>query len=310
MVFRKIILCLALTTLFLTGCEKADMDMAETMPPRDLVKEYYMLQKENLLELGVINLRGQDIEKSIELLEVYTTRYPNQAIGQFYLGKAYYKNMRYEDSIKKFKRAYNLDSSVVQSLLYLGKAYKRTGENQKALKVLYKYISSEFSDVNRARDEINKMAEPVMGKHVIGRVFVSDDVLHEKNIALSMKSCFPAQTPEIYASIELLETPAMPEQEGFSDCEKLKSIEGSVISENRNSNAFPICNKTEIRARWNYFLSEEEKVEVNSISFKAEGAKNTLLSFKKPFTGWKEGEYELEIFVNNEKNVSLIFYIF
>jgi|GEM_PF-1877903 len=281
--FVKILFLLVCIPLSLTGCDQDNSsgDVVKIGPGstgHEMVKDYYSMDQDNLLNLGKINLQAGEVDDAIQILEKFTQYYPNNPVGQFYLGKAYYKKGEYKDSIRKFKKAFIFDKTSPEPLLHLGMAYKQTGEQDKAINAVYEYLLRE-TDITvsaRVEDKVNTFAEPVVGKNIIGRVFVSDDVIKEENIALNPKIFFRADTPEIFASVEII---------------------GSA-------------NDTPIRIKWYYFASEEEKIEVNSSAFKAGGTQNVLIALKKPSTDWPAGKYKLEILVENEKNAGLIFYIF
>ncbi len=281
---QKIILFLIIISLpvLICGCDKTDSsgDIVKIMPPvgHEVVKDFHSINREDLLNLAVINLRAGKTRESIELLEKFTTYYPGNSVGHLHLGRAYYADQRYEDAIGRFKRAYVLDRYSPEALFYLGKAYDRAGNTNKAVKTLYKYILAEPDALSRqkAADEINLYTDPIGGKGIIGRVSVTDEVIKENNLALSSKACFNREIPEIFASVEIVGAPS----------------------------------NTDIIAMWLYFVSEGKKMKVNSASFSLTGSKNALISLKKPSQNWPAGKYSLEIFVDKEKNTSLIFYMF
>lgn len=281
---RKIKLFLIIITLpaLISGCDKSNSseDIIKIVSPdgHDIVKNIHSAKQEDLLNLGAINMRAGKLQESIQSLEKFTTYYPHNPVGQLYLGRAYYADQRYDQAIKRFKRAYVLDKSSPDPLLYLGKAYDKAGNTAKAIKSIYKYILEEQDQLSKqkAADQINLYAKPITGKGIIGRVSVTDRVIKENNLALTSKACFSRKIPEVFASVEVIEAPY----------------------------------DTEIEARWLYVVSEEKKMEVNSASFSLTGSKNALVTLKKPSQDWPVGEYNLEILVNNEKNTSLTFYVF
>ena len=280
-VFIKPFIFLICLPLLISGCTSGSDDIikiSSSTTGQEFTKTHPSFKGENILNLGIINLRAGNVRESVKLLEEFANYHPNNPVGQFYLGKAYYKDMRYEDSIVKFKQAFILDKETPEPLLYLGRAYKKLGNRKKAVKTLYKYllIESDTSIAEKIREEINSMSEPVIGSGIIGRIFVTNEVNREKGIALGTKVIFRANIPEIYASLEIINAPY----------------------------------NTEIETKWYYIISDEEKMEVNKTSFNAEGSKNALVSLKKPSSQWPLGEYKLEIYVDKEKNASVNFYIF
>ncbi len=278
----KLFFLLICLCLFISGCNKdgESSDITKIVSPTDheVVKSYHSSRGEDLLNLAIINLRAGEIQKSIALLEKFTAYYPSNPVGQFYFGKAYYKNRMYEDSIKKFKKAFILDPASPEPLLYLGRAYEKTGNRKKAIKTLYEYLlrESDAYAIQKTGKEINSLAQPVVGKNIIGRISVTDEIIREKSLALSSKILFKRDTPEIFTSLEVIEA----------------------------------AYDTKIDVKWYYLVSNDKKMKVNSSSFKVEGSKNALVSIKNPSSDWPAGKYKLEIFVDNEKNTSLNFYIF
>lgn len=266
--------------IIISGCNKNSDNIQKitALPAHEAVDDFHSYREEDLINLGEINLRAGNFQKAIRILEKVTAYYPDNPIGQFYLGKAYYKNKRYEDSIGKFKYAFVLDKSYPEPLFYLGKAYEKTGKREKAIKALYKYLLIESNPYNqeKAREDLNYLSIPVVGKDVIGRIFVTDEIIREKKLAMNSKVCFRANVPEIFASIEVIGAP----------------------------------NNTNVEANWYYLASENKKMEVNSTKFTVNDSKSVLASLKKPSYDWPPGKYILEILVNKEKNASLNFYIF
>ncbi len=152
---------------------------------------------------------------------------------------------------------------------HLGRAYYA---NNEISKFLYHTKQAFLLDNTLVRE----LSGPVIGKNVIGRVFVTDRVEKEKNIALTPMVWFDKNIPFIYASLEIINAPP----------------------------------DTEIEAELVYELSKNERLDVNSVLFKTTGSENTAISVKKPSSGWPAGKYRLNIFVNGAKNIDLTFYIF
>ncbi|OGI00175.1 MAG: hypothetical protein A2Y25_00310 [Candidatus Melainabacteria bacterium GWF2_37_15] len=151
---------------------------------------------------------------------------------------------------------------------YLGKAYFENNELNKSLH----HTKQALYD----KTLTNELAGPIIGKGVLGRVFVTNEVIEEKNLALKPKACFDKNTPVIYASLEIINAPS----------------------------------DSEIEAEWVYELPKNEQVKVNSSLFKANGSKNALVSVKKPTSEWPAGKYRLNVYINGEKNTDLTFYVF
>ncbi|HSA06818.1 MAG TPA: tetratricopeptide repeat protein [Candidatus Gastranaerophilales bacterium] len=282
MKFIKQLLILVCLPLIMSGCDQKNSseDIIKIAAPveHEIIEKHSSLDQETLLNQGIINLKADNVEKAIEILENYTTYYPHNSVGQFYLGKAYLNNMRYEDAIKTFRKTLMLDESETQAFLYIGQAYEKMGQRKSAIKYLYKYLIAESGslDTKKISGEINDLAEPVIGKDIIGRVFVTNEVIKEKNLALKPMTCFESAVPEIYGSLEIIDAPA----------------------------------NTEIEVKWRFLLKNDKKMEINSHFFTVQGTKNALALIKKPVPNWIPGEYELEILVDGEKNTNLNFYIF
>lgn len=153
--------------------------------------------------------------------------------------------------------------------LYLSKAYEQTDEFKKSVH----HMKRAFMLDNTLSEEL---AGPVLGKGVVGRVFATNRVNEEKNLALKPKAWFDKDTKIIYASLEIINAPV----------------------------------NTEIETEWAYELAKNEQVKINSTRFKAEGSKNTLVSLEKPTSGWPIGKYRLNVIVNGYYNTDLIFYVF
>ncbi len=267
-------------SLFLNGCdEDKAADMVKITPPTDheVIQGFHSMKGDDMLNLAVINMRAGEIKKAILMLEKFIIRYPNNPVGLFYLGQAYYKKGLYKEAINNLKRAYALDTTMTKPLYYLSKSYEKIGDRKKALKALYKYLLTETHSyrINLIIKEANSYAEPVIGRGIIGRVSVTDEVIPEKKLALCPKFFIRADALEIFASLEIIEAP----------------------------------HNTGISAKWYHINSENKKKEVNSSTFSVKGSKNELIPLKKPSSGWTAGEYRLEILVENEKNLSLYFYI-
>ena len=156
---------------------------------------------------------------------------------------------------------------------YLGRAYFENNELNKSLH----HIKQALYDKILA----NELAGPIIGKGILGRVFVTNEIIEEKNLALKPKACFDKSTPVIYASLEVINAPP----------------------------------KSQLEAEWVYELPKNneqvrEQVKVNSAFFEANGSKNALVSVKKPSSEWPAGKYKLNVYINGEKNTDLTFYIF
>lgn len=283
---KKNLICLfillSLIAILLSGCDKeikyGEIDNISPPVSHEVTKSYFTSKKGEILNRAVIFQRAGELEKSIDLLEKFTTHYPNNPVGQFYLGKAYYKNKMYEDSIKRLKKAYMLDKSSLEALLYLGRAYQETGNRDIAVKFLYKYILRESNTylIQKTTREINSLAKSVNGNDLIGNVTVTDQIIKEKKIALTPKILFNSNTPEIYAVIEIIEAPY----------------------------------NTEIESKWFQIGQNKNKKLIKTYSKKAEGSKNIVFSIKKPSNKWINGEYKLDIIVNEYEKTSIKFYIF
>ncbi len=153
---------------------------------------------------------------------------------------------------------------------YLGRAYYENNEKAKFLH----HTKQAFSiDKELAKE----LAGPAIGNDEIGRVFITAQTegKENENLALRPMVWFDRNIEAVNVSIEII-----------------KAEPG-----------------TEIETELLYELSKEEDLKVKSILFNTEGSKNAVVSIKKPETGWPEGKYRVNIFVNSKRNISQVFYI-
>jgi len=153
---------------------------------------------------------------------------------------------------------------------YLGRAYY---ENNEKDKFLHHTKQAFIIDKDLAKE----LAGPAIGNDEIGRVFVTNESTGEENEILALKPMvwFDRSISAVNVSIEII-----------------KAEPG-----------------TEIDTELLYEISKNEEMKVNSILFNAEGSKNAVVSVKKPESGWPEGRYKVNIFVNGQRNISHNFYI-
>jgi tetratricopeptide (TPR) repeat protein len=278
--FLKLVMGLACLLVFATGCDNKDAeDFIRSAPPVDqqVLSDFHSQKPENIFNEGLINLRAGELQKATLLLEKFTQLYPFNAMGQFYLGQAYYRNNRFEEAITRFKRAYQIDNTNTAALFWTGKALLELDREQEAKNVLLTYILSEpkLQNRNKAAEEINSMADPVAGRYIINSVYLTN-VPEDEYSFPEPKICFPSSTQEIFAVVRTLHAPS----------------------------------KTQIEANLLYVVSKNEKKKVATTAYWAEGSENIVFPFKKPHDGFLPGEYELEIFSDKEKNISITFYVF
>jgi len=142
--------------------------------------------------------------------------------------------------------------------------------------VNYAFKNNDASKNPEIRNELNKIALPIVGNDVIGRISLADRADVIKNSAIGIMQAFSPETPIIFASVEVI------------NAKKPKLI----------------------KIKWNFISTKGKIIPVNSSNFNVSGSKTILLSIKSPFTGWPIGNYEMQVFVNGIKNSSLKFYIF
>lgn len=279
--FLKLVMGLTCLLVFAAGCDDKDAaDFIRSAPPTEqqILSDFHSQKPENIFNEGLINLRAGELQKAILLLEKFTQLYPFNSMGQFYLGQAYYRNNRFEEAITRFKRAYQIDNTNTAALFWTGKAFLELGREQEAKNALLTYILSESNAQNRnkAAKEINSMADPVAGRYIIDSVYITDVSKNDENTFPEPKICFPSSAQEIFAVVKTLHAPS----------------------------------KTQIEANLHYVVSKNEKKKVATTAYWAEGSENIVFPFKKPLDGFLPGEYELEIFSDKEKNISITFYVF
>jgi tetratricopeptide (TPR) repeat protein len=278
--FINIVALIVIFPVILNGCDgnqAEDIEKITTSSEQEVIRDISAYQGENSLNQGVVCYKAGNIPKAIAALEQYVLYHSQNSMGQYYLGKAYFANNMFDKAIVHLGKAVNLDDEISDSYYYLGKSYQSLNNKQKAIENLYKYISLNPNILNKVKieDEINNLSSPVIGIDIIGRIFTTDQVIKDKNIAVDSKSLFLQETDTIYASLEIINP-------------KYNSI---------------------IYAEWSYLSPVSDKVQVNTIQFTVSSSKNAVLSLKKPLTGWPSGQYLLEIYVNRIKNSEIKFYI-
>lgn len=234
----KLILLFITITLLTTGCEK-NSDSGDIVK---IVPENHSLLRE-----------------FSELKPEYAI---NEAVINLRAGKI-------QDAITILEKItmYYPQNPVAQ--FQLGRAYYLNNEFDK---FLHHTKQAFLADRNFAREH----AGPIIGKDIVGRVFVTKEKDEEKKLALKPSAWFDKTIPVIYASVEIINAPK----------------------------------GTEIETELIYELSQAETIKVNSVFFKIEGSKNAVISVKQPDAGWPQGKYRLNVYVNGTKNTDLNFYVF
>jgi tetratricopeptide (TPR) repeat protein len=92
------------------------------------------LHKEGKLDDAVFHLA-----KSVDLDKKFVK-------GYFYLGMAYYMNMKYVQAIHSFKKAYDYDYSVIESLYNIGAIYDLIGNSYKSKIYFKRYLDEKYRD--------------------------------------------------------------------------------------------------------------------------------------------------------------------
>ena len=87
-----------------------------------------------------------ELEKGLQ----YTNELLNQndQVGELYYFRAlyYFKKEKYDDALRLFNQALNLDQQLIKSHFYLGKIYEQTGDKEKSLYHLQLYRKSSKQD--------------------------------------------------------------------------------------------------------------------------------------------------------------------
>ena len=71
-------------------------------------------------------------------------------------GRNAYNRRNYEEAIDAFLRSYNLDTTNVDTIFYLARAYQQSGDEENAT-IYYQKVIDEFPDSSRAREAANRI---------------------------------------------------------------------------------------------------------------------------------------------------------
>jgi tetratricopeptide (TPR) repeat protein len=267
---KKFLIFIFLSVFFLSGCFLRNNT-------KDVIK-ITKVNKTSSLLTGIKLLNSGKTDAAIKFFSEYEEVYSQNPEYHYYIGQAYYKKRLYSKAYTSFKNSLALDSSRYSLYLNIADTYEKANIKNKAAENFANYVfkSSDSSKNIEIRNKLNKLAEPVIGNDVIGRISLADRADIIKNSVIGINQAFSPDTPIIFASIEVI-----------------------------NSKKTDI-----IQIKWDYINDKEESIPVNSSEFNISGSKTVLLSIKSPVEGWPAGKYEIQVLVNNIKNSSLKFYIF
>lgn len=117
--YTRLIVCLLGITILTTGCEQSSTsgDIIKIAPDdHTLMQDYSSFQGDNALNEAVIYLRAGEAEKAIFILEKFTTYYPNNSMGHFHLGRAYYQNNQIDKFLRHTKQAFLMDKELEREI--------------------------------------------------------------------------------------------------------------------------------------------------------------------------------------------------
>lgn len=276
----KKIIVIFISLMLFTGCSIIDKTTSSNNEKKNIEQDNMHYPSDNakrLFKNAIYELNSSNITSAISLFKELSTDYPNWKEAHYNLGVAYSIDYNYPEAIKAWEKAIDIDDKYIDAYYNTALAYKKLNNNKKAVQYLAKYLFLTPDNANSENiiTEIEKIKEAYIGNGIIGRVSFTDEVNAANSIALNDKIFFKIDTSPIYSFVEVIEAPK----------------------------------HTRIEAKWSYIMDGNQKVPVNSIKFLAEGSKNTLISLTKPQTGWIQGEYILEIFVNKELNTTIPFYV-
>ncbi|MDD3012817.1 MAG: tetratricopeptide repeat protein [Candidatus Gastranaerophilales bacterium] len=269
---KKIVINLILIAILFSGCSFSRNNSSKVAQNNNAIPT----DAKFLLDKSIEEIRVGEIDGAIKDLQELTKSYPKLALGYYNLGLAYIKNNQRNEAIIAWEKTTRIDDKYADAYFNLGKAYKSFNK-KKARDNLLKYLLLRPNDpyINNIKDEIFLLNDPAIGKGIIGRVSITDEVDLKNNIALSVKNFFKPNTPFIYSCIELV------------NATKDKNIE----------------------VNWFYIMQNNEKLPVNSTKFSGQGSKNVVISLKKPYIEWPSGKYEAVILVNGVENAAVPFII-
>ena len=276
---KKIFIVILFINLILSGCSaNGRLNNSEKSFNVGNYKAGYMPEEAKiLLNQGIQKIKSGNTKLAIKDFQDLIKLYPEQKEGYYNLGLAYAKENQLKNAVMAWNKVILLDNNYSDAYYNLGLAYKMLNDNNKAVENLTQYILLHPDDpqINEIKKEISQLREPYLGKGIIGRVSITDEIDFEHNIAKSVKNIFNSSTPYVYSCLEIINAP-------------------------KNTN---------IEVRWYFKTVDNQKLPINSSIFHINGSKNVILSIKKPSPEWPIGNYYLEILVDDQPNISVPFNI-
>ncbi|MBD3234427.1 MAG: tetratricopeptide repeat protein, partial [candidate division Zixibacteria bacterium] len=111
---------------------------------------YYFRTPLKLKELYLKTGRVEQVEgllaEAIDRLEYKVEKYPEEKFWWMFLGPLYMENNQTEDAIWAFENALEIDPDERMALSNLLRAYRITGENEKAIKLLERWKEDYRND--------------------------------------------------------------------------------------------------------------------------------------------------------------------
>ena len=271
---KNLIGCLILI-LMLSGCsfnQKRDL-----MDKKDF--GYYKMPYEAkvLFSDGIKSMQNKSSNEALSKFTEFVKLYPDLPQGYYNLGLILATNNEYKEAVENWEKCVSIDSNNADAYFNMAEGYKALYNNEKAIRNYKKYLELRPNDTNKTTimDNIKKLQQATSGNGVIGKVLLTDKNGLKNNIATTNKSYFSLDDEKIYSFIEV------------ADAE----------------------NAPEITAQWNYFIDNTHKLEVNKVKLNPTKAENIVLSITRPKDQWIKGRYSFEVYVNNNLNVEMIYYI-
>jgi serine/threonine protein kinase/Flp pilus assembly protein TadD len=97
----------------------------------------------------------RDNEKRFRLLQEWVTKYPKEKDAYYEFGFYYYIRRRYDEAVKEFQQALQLDPNMGAALNLLAYTYADMGDYEKALELFKRYAEAKPGDPN----PVDSMAE-------------------------------------------------------------------------------------------------------------------------------------------------------
>lgn len=241
-------------------------------------KNYKMSYDAKVLFSEALRLFEKDKkQEAIVKFKEFVRLYPDLPQGYYNLGIVHASLKEYRQAVENWEKSVNLDSSNADAYFNLAEGYRFLYNNKKSIKNYQEYLTLRPNDEKKSEilKVISALQQSNIGQGIIGKIFLTNKNGIKNNIPVHSTAVFNGMDDEIYSYIEILD----------------------------------ISNAPEILVKWNYFINDNYKIEVNKAKILPKKVENELISIKKPSNGWVKGKYNFEIYVNDELNSEMVYYV-